>query len=135
VAIIKKLRSKGYLYNLLANSNLWGGFDMNDFGLNEMQEIQKQLQEKYKDKWGGLSPDKGRNQLLWMMIEVGEVADIIKKKGDNHIMNDEETRNHFLEELCDVLMYFNDVMLCYSISPEELKKVYLQKHNKNIERW
>lgn len=32
-------------------------------------------------------------------------------------------------------MYFNDVMLCYSISPEELKNVYLQKHNKNIERW
>lgn len=29
------------------------------------------------------------------MIEVGEVADIIKKKGDNHIINDEETRNHF----------------------------------------
>jgi len=108
---------------------------MNDFGLNEMQKIQKQLQEKYKDKWGGLSPDIGRNQLLWMMIEVGEVADIIKKKGDSHIMNDEETRNHFVEELCDVLMYFNDVMLCYSISPEELKKVYLQKHHKNIERW
>ncbi|WP_055669724.1 MazG nucleotide pyrophosphohydrolase domain-containing protein [Desnuesiella massiliensis] len=108
---------------------------MNDFGLNEMQKIQKQLQEKYRDKWGGLSPDIGRNQLLWMMIEVGEVADIIKKKGDNHIMNDEETRNHFVEELCDVLMYFNDVMLCYSISPEELKKVYLQKHHKNIERW
>jgi NTP pyrophosphatase (non-canonical NTP hydrolase) len=114
---------------------IYGGFDMNDFGLIEMQKIQKQLQEKYKDKWGGLSPDKGRNQLLWMMIEVGEVADIIKKKGDNHIMNDEETRDHFVEELCDVLMYFNDVMLCYSISPEELKKVYLQKHNKNIERW
>jgi len=108
---------------------------MNDFGLNEMQEIQKQLQDKYKDKWGGLSPDIGRNQLLWMMIEVGEVADIIKKKGDSNIMNDEETRNHFVEELCDVLMYFNDVMLCYSISPEELKKVYLQKHHKNIKRW
>lgn len=108
---------------------------MENFGLNEMNIIQKQLQEKYKDKWGGLSHDKGRNQLLWMMIEVGEVADIIKKKGDSHIMNDEETRNHFLEELSDVLMYFNDVMLCYSISPEEIKKAYLEKYNKNMERW
>lgn len=108
---------------------------MDNFGLNEMNIIQKQLQEKYKDKWGGLSPDKGRNQLLWMMIEVGEAADIIKKNGDSHIMNDEETRNHFLEELSDVLMYFNDVMLCYSITSEEIKKVYLEKHNKNMERW
>lgn len=41
-----------------------------------------------------------------------------------NIMNDDETRNYFVEELCDVLMYFNDVMLCYSISPEELKEVY-----------
>lgn len=109
--------------------------DMDDFGLNEMQKIQKQLQEKYKDKWGILSPDKGRNQLLWMMIEAGEVADIIKKKGDNQIVDNEETRKHFVEELCDVLMYFNDIMLCYSISPEELKKVYLEKHCKNMERW
>ena len=87
---------------------------MNDFGLKEMQEMQKQLQQKYRDKWGDLSPDIGRDMLLWMMIEVGEAADIIKKKGDNSIMNDEETRNHFLEELCDVLMYYNDILLCYS---------------------
>ena len=100
-----------------------------------MQNMQKQLQEKYKEKWGGLSPEKGRNQLLWMIIEAGEAADIIKKKGDNKIMNDEETRKYFIEELCDVLMYFNDIMLCYSISPEELEKIYLQKFNKNIDRW
>lgn len=108
---------------------------MDDFGLKEMNIIQRQLHEKYKDKWGELSPDIGRNQLLWMMIEVGEVADIIKKKGDNHIMNDEDTRNHFLEELSDVLMYFNDVMLCYSISPEEIKNIYLEKHKQNMKRW
>ncbi|MDR7855254.1 MazG nucleotide pyrophosphohydrolase domain-containing protein [Tissierella sp.] len=108
---------------------------MDSFGLNEMQKMQKELQEKYKDKWGALSPEKGRNQLLWMMIEAGEVADIIKKKGDNQIVDNEETRKDFVEELCDVLMYFNDVMLCYSISPEELKKVYLEKHCKNMGRW
>ena len=108
---------------------------MEDFGLNEMQEMQKELQEKYKDKWNGLSPDKGRNQLLWMMIEVGEVADIIKKKGDSDIINDEGTRRDFVEELSDVLMYFNDIMLCYSISPEELKRVYLEKYQKNMNCW
>lgn len=108
---------------------------MRYFGFDEMQKMQKKLQEKYKDEWGGLSPDKGRNQLLWMISEAGEVAEIIKKKGDNLIMNDGEIRNHFVEELCDVLMYFNDVMLCYSISPEELEKAYFQKHYINIERW
>ena len=108
---------------------------MSDFGFNEMQEIQKKLQEKYKDKWGELSPEKARNQLLWMLIEVGEAADIIKKIGDSQIINNETVRNHFIEEMCDVLMYFNDVLLCYSISPDELKEVYLEKHQKNMERW
>lgn len=108
---------------------------MSDLGFNQMQELQKELQKKYQEKWGGLSPRIGRDQLLWMLIEAGEVADIIKKEGDDQIMNHEAVRAHFVEELCDVLMYFNDVMLCYSISPDQLKQVYLAKHQKNMGRW
>ena len=108
---------------------------MEHFGFDTMQKIQKELQEKYKSKWGPLAPQGGRDSLLWMMIEAGEVADIIKKQGDDRIMNDPDVREHFIEEMCDTLMYFNDVMLCYGITPEELKKVYLDKHKKNMNRW
>lgn len=108
---------------------------MGCFSLHDMQQIQRELQAKYQDKWGGLSPKVGRNQLLWMMIEAGEVADIIKKRGDDAIMQDDETREHFVEELCDVLMYLNDVMLCYGISPEEMEQVYRAKHARNMKRW
>jgi NTP pyrophosphatase (non-canonical NTP hydrolase) len=108
---------------------------MSNFGFKEMQAIQTELQEKYMDKWGGLSPEKGRDKLLWMMIEAGEVADIIKKDGDKKIINDEEVRNHFIEEICDVFMYLNDIMLCYSITTEEIEKVYMEKHHKNMKRW
>lgn len=44
-------------------------------------------------------------------------------------------RAHFIEEMADVLMYYNDVMLCYDISVEELKEAYLEKHRKNMNRW
>lgn len=108
---------------------------MEDFGFMQMQEIQKELQEKYKDKWESLSPEIGREQLLWLLIELGEVADIIKKDGDKKIMEESEVRKHFIEEMADVMMYFNDVMLCYGISVEELKNVYLEKHKRNMERW
>ena len=54
---------------------------MASLNLEDMQQIQKELQAKYLGKWGGLSPKIGRDKLLWMMIEAGEVADIIKKKG------------------------------------------------------
>ena len=33
------------------------------------------------------------------------------------------------------MMYFNDVLLCYGITPEELEKVYREKHERNMERW
>ena len=67
---------------------------MSEFGFQEMQDIQKELQEKYKERWGGLSPEKGRDSLLWMMIEAGEVADIIQEAGDAKITGDEQVRNH-----------------------------------------
>ena len=111
------------------------GGDMASLNLEDMQQIQKELQAKYLEKWGGLSPKIGRDKLLWMMIEAGEVADIIKKKGDDAILNDPETRHHFTEEVCDVLMYLNDVLLCYGITPNEVENVYLEKHKRNMSRW
>ena len=108
---------------------------MENFGFAEMQAIQRELQEKYKDIWSPISPETGKDKLLWLMIELGEVADVIKKKGNGKIMEDNEVRAHFIEEMCDVLMYFNDVMLCYDISIDELKQTYLEKHKRNMERW
>lgn len=108
---------------------------MEDFGFDEMRNIQLELQEKYKDKWRPLSPELGAEQLLWLMIELGEVADVIKKQGNQKIMEDQEVRTHFIEEMADVMMYYNDVLLCYGISIEELKKVYLEKHERNMKRW
>jgi len=105
------------------------------FSLNRMHEIQTELQAKYFDKWGGLSPEHSVRTLLWMMGEAGEVADIIKKKGESAIMNDPQIRHAFVEEMCDVLMYFNDLMLCFDIAPEELEAVYEAKHRRNMKRW
>ena len=97
---------------------------MGTLDFDDMQKMQRQLHEKYLEKWGPLSPQLGRELLLWMMGEAGEVGDIIKKNGDASIVEDEKIHHDFVEEMCDVLMYFNDVMLCYSISPEELAKTY-----------
>lgn len=93
---------------------------MKNFGFEEMQQMQKKLQEKYKDKWEEVTPETGKNKLLWLVAELGEVADIIKKDGAEKIVKEKTVRTHFVEELCDVLMYFNDIMLCYGITVEEL---------------
>jgi NTP pyrophosphatase (non-canonical NTP hydrolase) len=108
---------------------------MSDFSINEMQEMQKALQEKYKHKWEPICPEIGKNKLLWMIGEVGEVIDIVKKHGGEKACTDAELRKLLVEEMADVLMYYNDVMLCYGISADELKQTYSEKFEKNMNRW
>ncbi len=108
---------------------------MTDFTIYEMQEMQKRLQEQYKDKWETIGPETGKNKLLWMIGEIGEVIDIVKKNGGTRAASDPELRKALVEEMADVLMYFNDVCLCYGINPEELKEAYTEKFEKNMRRW
>lgn len=108
---------------------------MADFGLNEMLAMQRDLQDKYKDKWEPISPETGKNKLLWMIGEIGEVIDIIKKNGSENTVSDDTLREQLIEELADVLMYYNDVLLCYGITADELKKSYTNKFRKNMTRW
>lgn len=108
---------------------------MTDFTINEMQEMQQRLQNKYQDQWEAISPEIGKNKLLWMVGEIGEVIDIVKKNGDSKAVTDTELRKELVEEMADVLMYYNDVMLCYGISADELKRSYTEKFEKNMTRW
>lgn len=108
---------------------------MKDFTMNEMQKMQKTLQDKYKDIWEPIDYNTGKNKLLWMIGEIGEVIDIIKKNGGDKAVNDQNLRHDLIEELADVLMYYNDVLLCYGISVDELKEVYIDKFEKNMKRW
>lgn len=62
--------------------------------------------------------------LLWMMDEAGEVGDVIRKQG----LEEPEVRRYFVGEMCDVMMYFNDLMICFGISSDELAEQYRAKH-------
>ena len=57
---------------------------MADFGINEMQQMQRTLQEQYKDKWEPICPETGKNKMLWMIGEIGEVIDIVKKNAEHY---------------------------------------------------
>lgn len=108
---------------------------MPGFDIGEMQKMQKALQDTYKHKWEPICPEIGQNKLLWMIGEIGEVIDIVKKYGGTKASTDEKLRKDLVEEMADVLMYYNDVMLCYDISADELKQAYTEKFEKNMKRW
>lgn len=48
------------------------------------------MQEKYKNKWEEISPEAGKHKLLWLLGEIGEVIDIIKKNGNTKSVEDKE---------------------------------------------
>ncbi|WP_099205490.1 DUF550 domain-containing protein [Scatolibacter rhodanostii] len=107
---------------------------MKDINFSQMQEIQKHLWEQNQETWRPLTPTYARESFLWMMEETGEAISIIKKKGDNAIMEDDVVRRHFTEEIVDMMMYLNDVLMRYQVTPEEMATAYQEKYQRNLSR-
>lgn len=103
--------------------------------LKDMQRLQQELQARYAGWWEHVDPEHGRNKLLWMLAEAGEAIQIIKRHPAEDLVEKPDVRRDFVEEMADVLMYFNDVLLCFDIKPEELEQVYREKHARNMTRW
>lgn len=105
------------------------------FSVDDMLDLQKELHARYADRWEPLEPGTGKHSMLWMIGEIGEVADIVKKHGEEAALQDPALRHALVEEMADVLMYYADVMLCYGISSDELEHAWREKHARNLERW
>ena len=58
-----------------------------------------------------------------------------RKNGSTAACTDLSLRAELVEELADVLMYYNDILLCYGITAGELKESYTRKFEKNMGRW
>lgn len=107
---------------------------MNDMQISDMMRMQRELYQKHKERWQPREPQHARDHMLFMVEELGEAIAIMKKKTDSAIMEDASVRQHFCEEMSDILMYFIDVLLCYGITPDEISFAFVQKFQKNMGR-
>lgn len=103
--------------------------------IHDMRKMQETLQARYAGWWESVDPEHGKNKLLWLLAELGEAIQVVKRHSVNEMMQQGNVRHDFVEELADVLMYFNDILLCYDITPEEFEAVYRAKHERNMTRW
>lgn len=108
--------------------------DRKSISIEEMLKMSHDLFDENKDRWHPMEPEHGRSFILYMIEEIGEVISIIKKKGEEQIMDDNVTRERFVEEMCDVMMYYSDVLNRFGITPEEYTKIYRLKFEKNMKR-
>lgn len=105
-----------------------------DLTISEMKEMQFELYEANKEKWGDRDSKYAKTHLLYMVEEMGECISIIKKKGIDAIMENPEVRGRFLEEITDVQKYYVEVLNRLQITPEEFSNAYIEKHNINMKR-
>ncbi len=101
--------------------------------IKEMLDLSNKLYEKHKDYWDN-SPESNINWVCWLVGEVGEVIDIIKKKGADKIINDETVRREMLLEITDCYMYLADITNRYKFTAEEFSKAYNEKMDYNLGR-
>ena len=107
---------------------------MADFSINEMQEMQQALQDKYKDRWEPICPETGQNKMLWMVGEIGEVIDIVKKHGAVNALTQEELRKDLVEEMADVLLLLTEFIAVYDIKKDAIEDFIDAKLGRTEER-
>ncbi|MCL5011115.1 MAG: hypothetical protein M1127_02810 [Patescibacteria group bacterium] len=99
-----------------------------------MLELSKSLYEKHRHEWKEATPESNIYWISWLICEIGEVLDIVKKKGAEKIMNDKEVRREMLKELADCYMFLADILNRYQFSGKEFSKVYFEKMDYNFSR-
>lgn len=105
-----------------------------DLSISEMKKMQLELYEQNKEKWNDMNPQAAKSHMLYMIEELGECVSIIKKKGITQIMENQEVRERFLEEITDVQNYYIEILNRLEITPEEYSKAYIDKHKVNMRR-
>lgn len=105
-----------------------------DLTISEMRKMQQDLYELNKEKWSAPTPEDAKNHLLYMVEEMGECISIIKKKGLDEVMKQGHIRERLVEEMSDVLMYYNEVLIRLNITPQEISEAYVKKNETDLNR-
>ena len=83
-----------------------------------------------------ISPEYCHRQLAEECTELAHAAlKMVRVMNHETPKAPEEAMEALIEEMADVLMYYNDVMLCYGITADELRQAYTEKFEKNMKRW
>lgn len=105
-----------------------------ELSISQMMQMQRELFELHKETWSPMEPEYGKDFILYMVEEIGEAIAVIKKKGSQAIMEEPAVRQVFLAEMADILMYYNDILLRFHVTPEEISEAYSGKHARNMGR-
>lgn len=105
-----------------------------NISIEDMLSLSKKLYAQHKKQWRAMTPENNIYWIAWLIGEIGEVIDIIKKQGAPKIMRDPKVRKKMLAEITDCYMYLADILNRYKYSSEQFSQAYFKKMNYNFKR-
>jgi len=110
---------------------------MSNDRLNQIFEMQAKLQKLHNHNFNDMSlKDKeqySKDMILYLLDEVHELLREINFKSYKKVKKDINIDN-IHEELADIGAFFNNLCLCWGVSPDSYFKAYKNKNQKNIAR-
>lgn len=100
--------------------------------ISQMMQLSKKLYAQHKDSWMPMTPESGIYWIAWLVGEVGEVIDVVKKKGHEKITSDPEVRKEMLLEVVDCYMYLADILNRYGYTAKDFSNAYKEKMEHNL---
>lgn len=129
---IKRIQQETREKSSSSPNNIYSQMNRSNISISDMQQMQTNL--RIAKGWTDTAPENAKDHLLNMIGEIGEVADIFKKKGIDKCMSDPEIRAMLVEELADVEMYFMEVLSRLQVSSKEFSQAYVNKHSRLMDR-
>ncbi len=105
-----------------------------NISIEDMLTLSMQLYQKHKREWRAMTPENNIYWIAWLVGEIGEVIDILKKEGTKRIMHNPKVRQTMLLEITDCYMYLADILNRYKFTAQEFSQAYFTKMNYNFKR-
>lgn len=102
--------------------------------IEDMLSLSMRLYQKHKTEWRAMTPENNIYWIAWLVGEIGEVIDIMKKEGTTRIMHDPKVRQTMLEEITDCYMYLADILNRYKFTGQDFSQTYFAKMSYNFKR-
>ena len=98
-----------------------------DLSISQMMQMQKDLYERHKGEWYPLEPEYGKDSILFMVEEIGEVAEVLNKRAGRKASEEDDLQEQLGIELADMLHY---IVAIAAINKIDLTRIIVEKDRK-----
>ena len=95
-----------------------------DLSISQMLQLQKELFDAHGRKWAPMEPEYGGEFILYMVEEIGEVAEVLNKRAGRKATDENDLQEQLGTELADMIHY---IVAIAAINNIDLSRIIVEK--------